>query len=113
MPQVAGGHDIEQYVRGTGAEAEMAELVHDEHGGPDIGLEDVDEAALAAGAEEVADEGGGAGEECVEGVLNCLVDDGGGEVGLTASRRDRPTIPTSPSSPANSQRPLLRIRSHG
>ena len=76
---------MEQDIGGVGAVAEIAEIVHNLLGGPDIGLEGIDEAALAAGAGgEVVDERGGAGEEGVEAVLDGLVGDGGGQMRLAA-----------------------------
>ena len=79
--QAAGVDDVEQDIGGVGAAAERAELVHDQHGGPDIGLEGFGEAALAAGAGEIVDERGRAGEEGVEAVLDGLVGDGCGQMG--------------------------------
>ena len=54
--EAAGVDDVEEDIGGIGAVAELAEFVHEEHSGPDIGLKGCAEAALAAGAAEVIDE---------------------------------------------------------
>ena len=87
----------------------------------DEGLEDLAEAALAAGTQEVADQGGGRDEERVVAILDGLVGDGGSEVSLAATAQPvRIRLPRTPST-RNGQAlsrlipkgPVLQRPSHG
>jgi len=70
-------------VRGAG---EVAELVDDEDVGLDVAGEGFPESRLVARPREVVDECGGGREASVEAVLDGLVGDRDGEVGLAATR---------------------------